>query len=159
MAYVKKKDRNDINAAPVKTSKTSSLRDLIEKVEWVTIEANRGVGGKLPPDHIAVAFTKSKKDNEFADRMTVRIGAHVLNKLNWDYGDKIVPMYNPDNIFQFLLCKSGHHTGYTISKETQSAVGSINIPWHNLLKKPFKPSAMIDHVIEKGYLSFTIDNE
>ena len=146
MAHVKKKQ-----------TKTISSKKLTDSIEWVQIEAYRGVGNKLNEDKIAFALEKHKKHNEFADRVKVRIGLNILNKLNWNYGDKIVPMYNPDNVFQFLLCKSGHGTGYSVSKESGYTVGAVSFPWINPLKVDSKPSKIIDFIVVNQYLSFTID--
>jgi hypothetical protein len=152
MVNIKKKN----SLTPLKNN--NLLISKIEKINWVAIEAYRGIGNKLDSNCIAVAFNKSKKTLEYADKVLVRFGAHVMKKMKWDYGIKILPMYDPDDYFSFLLVKSDNDIGYKLGKETGSDVGTMSFRWdRDIIKIKQMASKIVEHQMEKQYIHFRID--
>lgn len=142
------------------TKKITSLKDLIDSTEWVTIQARTGPS-KLPEDAVSVNFTfKSAKsindkENTNCDLLRIRLGREVLEKLDWVITDRIYISHHPDDYLTFLLCKVSSKNGYKLSKDFGTASASIQITWpkENLAMKP-TGSYLVEYEIHKGKLIF-----
>ena len=140
-------------------SRKFSLKDLIDKIDWVSLNsASGGNTSKLPNDAIAVSYLKSLENKKVADKVRVRIGKEVMEALDWAHGDKIVAMYDPDDIFSLLLCKSNGSNGRArkITKESKSDASMVTFKWENSIVLKPSTSSLVEHDIYNGYVHFRL---
>lgn len=144
-----------------KITKTTSLKDLIDSANWMPIQT-RGCSSKLADDALSVQFTlkvaKSKKlrdENDNCDFVRIRIGAAILEKLDWKMGDRVFIANNPDDVLTFLLCKIESANGFRLGTDGGSPVGRLQFAWreHYLPIKISDPQ-LVDYEIHKKQLIF-----
>ncbi len=120
----------------VQTKKVSSLRDLIDKIDWLGIQA-KGASSKLPDDAVSIQFTrkdakvKTKMGEENCDYVRLRFGKDVLEKLNWMPGDRVYISHDPDDQLTFLLCKVESRNGFKLCVESGTTSSRIHFAWRD----------------------------
>lgn len=137
----------------------NTLKDLISRLDWTKIEVTRGLSSKLQPDKVCVSFLpENKKNPDQINRVFIRIGREVLEQLEWLPGDKIIPMFNPDDLMTFLLVKSDQGTGFTLGQESGVTSCKISFKWTNevILDKTF--SQVVEYEIYKKQLIFRVNS-
>ena len=139
--------------------KKFSLKDLIDRVDWVTLNMGR-TGTRLPDNACAVSFIKTKKDSEEAGYVRVRFGHKLLEELDWKQGDKISALHDRDDLMSFLLVKKeGKEGGRALNKEASSSVCAVQFKWNRELKLKPSASRIVEHEIYKGYVHFRLPSD
>jgi len=135
-----------------------NLKNIIEEIEWAVIESNRG-GGKLSSDAISVGFVASKKSKpDLINRVVIRLGANVVEKLKWNTGDKIVVMHDKKNLMNFLLVKTEAGRGFNLSKESLVNSHKVQFTWSHKTSLIKRSHGIVDYHIQNNQLIiFTID--
>jgi hypothetical protein len=99
--------------------KKSTLKDLIDSIDWVGIEVYRHAN-KLQDNEIWVYFKNESKKTEYADKIYIRFGREVLNRLGWEPGDMIYPAFHQDDHLCYMLVKVESQSGYTLTRESKA---------------------------------------
>lgn len=113
-----------------KVKHKTSLKDLIDSIQWQAIEVYQKGLQRLAPDKITVGFFQGKKTDPKINEVRVRLGREVMNSLKWEAGDKIMPLYDPDDQMNFLMVKSDSGVGYTLGSESNSTSCRISFKWN-----------------------------
>jgi hypothetical protein len=117
--------------APSKVKPKTSLRDLIDSINWIAIEGTRGMT-KLPLEAVSIHFTQKTKnhcDGTKADLVRIRLGQGVMQKLGWEPGSRIFISYDPDDQLTFLLSKVESINAHKLCQETGSHASRIHFSW------------------------------
>lgn len=107
----------------------ASLKDLIDSIQWQAIEVYQRGLKRLEPDKITVGFFPHKKGSPLINEVRLRIGRDVLTQLKWEAGDRILPLYDPDDQMNFLMIKSDSGVGYKLSQESRSTNCRMSFKW------------------------------
>jgi hypothetical protein len=134
-----------------RTGLRNRLSDLINQLDWQTIKAHRVLATKLCEDEVNVQFFASKKTPDLVNKVRIRIGQQIIKELGWNYKDRILPSFYPDDHLLFLLCKGGN--GYSVAKDAGSTSGSLIFTWTNLEipLEPMRPTK-VDFEVWEGKL-------
>jgi hypothetical protein len=132
-------------------TKKPSLLALIDKIDWMALPPTRG-SNPLPAHAIAVSFVHSSKKATYVDQVRLRIGKDVINKLEWDYKDKIKIFLDPDNLLRFKLIKTNMNGDYSLLQESKSPNGVISFKWRYDLPLEHCKWTRINYVIHKDIL-------
>lgn len=108
----------------------ASLKDLIDSIQWQAIEVYQRGLKRLEPDAITVGFFPHKKGSPLINEVRVRLGRDVMTSLKWEAGDKIMPLYDPDDQMNFLMVKSDSGVGYKLCPESNSTACRLNFRWN-----------------------------
>jgi len=137
----------------MKKKQPKSLKDLIDKIDWMMIEPGRG-STRLPDDSVTIGFCQSKKNDPTINEVRVRFGKEVLEKLNWKSGDKVCVFNDPDDLLTFMLVKSDSGVGYTVAQETGSPSSRVHFRWRHKLPLTKKPPTSVEYEIHKKHIVF-----
>lgn len=145
--------------ANVKQKIKSTLKDLIEKLDWTKIESTKNYRQAMSGDTMTVQFaSKNKKESHNVNLIRVRLGADLMTSLGWNFGDRIIPLFNSENQMRFLLVKSDTGSGYLLSNESKSRHGKVTFPWLGDFKlDPMRPK-QVPFEISKKKLIFEVKN-
>lgn len=144
-----------------KFTKPTSLKDMIDSTNWVGLQTRR-CSTKLADDALSIQFTlkvaKSKKsniENVNCDFVRIRMGAGILEKLDWQMGDRIFISNHPDDVLTFLLCKVHSSSGFRIGSDGGSPVGRLQFAWReHYIPVKASPPNLVDYEIHKNKLIF-----
>lgn len=134
-----------------------SLKDLIKTVDWVAITtlASRW---RMPDDAMSISFVKNKKSG-VVDMIRIRFGYKVIEKVKWKAGDKISVMYDPDDLFTFLLAKTESGLGKTLGQESSNPVCTLAFKWpHSVVLLKEMNRKIVPFQAHDRYLSFRASN-
>lgn len=86
-----------------------SFQEILDYAKWKPLfERVVPVNSLMPKDEIHVGFYINKvlKDKDRPNEMRITIGEFLVEKLGWKKGDKILVLFDPDNLCDFLLVKA-----------------------------------------------------
>jgi hypothetical protein len=131
------------------------IKTMYDEVEWTPLQKSSHGGTRVAlinHDQVGVIFCESKKDSGKIDRMIIRIGENITERLSWDKGDKIVVMQNPKNLMEFMLVKTEAGDGFVLGVINKTSRGfRIQLPWRH--EKPLnKCQRVVDHFIKNRKL-------
>jgi hypothetical protein len=127
-----------------------NLKKMIEEIEWITITPNRGK--KVSRDEVAVSFCISdSKKPDVIDRVLIRIGDNIIEKLKWKQKDKIVVMHDKNNLMNFLLVKTEAGTGFSLGLDG-SAGYKVQFKWQHMTPLKKRLLTPVDHHIQNNQL-------
>lgn len=135
-----------------------NLKDLMDKIDWINIKVNRiAPSTKLPKDKISVEFCGIKKDAPI-NIVKIRIGNEILLDLGWKPGDKVLPLYNPDDQMTFLLVKSDQGKGFTLSGETKfsDTICRVQFKWNRDIPLERMRPTQVDFAAHRHKLIFRV---
>lgn len=139
-------------------SKLSLLSDLIDRLEWSAIETNYRRRGypTMNEEDLFVIFEPSnkKKYPDKIDQVRLRIGKKIMKQLEWQVGDKILPLFNPDDQLFFLLVKSDHGKGYKLGNESNLNISKLSFKWGGDYPLLEPANVKVDYEIYKKQLLF-----
>jgi hypothetical protein len=141
-----------------KMKKQKSFADLINQIDWISIKVYGNRGGKLETDSIMISFLSTSKSEKDFTKVVIRFGCDVLKKLEWIPGDRILPLYNPDDEMMFLVVKSDSSAGYKLYQETGLTSCNIKFKWTGKTILSYMASKVIPHEIHRKKLIFKIDS-
>lgn len=106
-----------------------NLKQFIETIDWEMIEPQRNKAG-LPNDGLAIGFMVSpkSKDNK-VDRILVRFGKDLMEKLNWNTHDRVILFYDESGKLNFKLVKTENGSGYKLFRESNSLIHRVQIKY------------------------------
>lgn len=124
-----------------------NLQSLIERVDWIKITSTSGHLAQ-DPNKIAISYSSPHKDGK-VNRIKVKIGNLVLERMKWQQKDRICVYQNPDDLMDFMLIKSENEdTGYRLASEGGGRSLVITYPWKStVILKPMK-TTVVDHLID-----------
>lgn len=136
------------------SQKATRLSDLIDKINWTQIQVQTR---SSISDKITVEFAQKKKDDPTINDIRVRIGEEVMQSLGWKHGDKLVPLYNPNDQLTFLLAKSDHGVGYKIIRDVGNpTAGRISFRWDGELALRRMKTKNVEFEAYQGKLIFIV---
>lgn len=137
-------------------AKSKSLKDLIDQLDWATIEVARAAN-RLPPNQVMVTFRAAHKKNpDLINEVVIRIGREVLERLEWDAGDKILPCYNPDDQMLFLMVKTDSGVGYRLQRETNATSCRVAFRWNRDIPLHQMPPRKVEFDVHTKKLIFRV---
>jgi hypothetical protein len=98
-------------------------------VEWD--EVSSGHSSKGFEKTVCISTTKSKRDLVINDRLSIKIGAEVSDKLGWAKGDSICMYTHPDNAYLVKLVKSTGGNGWTLGQNKFDRYVTLTLTWRN----------------------------
>lgn len=130
-----------------------NLKQLIETIDWEMIETKRQKIG-LPDDGLAIGFIVSPKSKDHkVDRITIRLGKGLMEKLNWNTHDRTILFYDDSGKLNFKLVKTENGSGYRLFKETNSLTHRLQIKYSGKTDLPRKSIFMVNyHIVNKQIL-------
>ena len=140
-------------------NRKNSFESLFSKIDWVMIESKRT--WRLSSDHVAIGFyPKDKKKPDVINDVRIRIGVNVMEKLNWNYGDKICVLHDPDDLMSFYLTRSDTGKGFSLGKEAESGTGRIQFKWdRDIAIEQINSHAVKFHIHKGGLVIFRVGNQ
>lgn len=142
-------------------SKATRLSDLIDKIQWTQIQIHSLPAQKLMHNGITVEFAAKKKEQpDIINNIRVRFGFEVMEKLGWHHGDKLVPLYNPNDQLTFLLAKSDHGIGYKIAREIGNPrAGAVSFRWDGEFPLRRMKAKPVEFEAHQGKLIFAVTSK
>ncbi len=142
----------------MKKSVSKRLSDLIESISWENIEIHFGNGkNPIPHDQIFIQFQKRLKTDSQPNYIRLRIGVDIVEKLKWEVGDKILPMFNKDNESIFLLVKPDSGIGFKLAREPKGHAYNLNFKWTGKSHLSERSMSMVeDYEVSKNKLIFQV---
>jgi hypothetical protein len=140
----------------IKKNNKFNLQQLVEKIDWMMIAPTRAPW-KLADDAVAVGFFSSKK-NETVNKVKIRIGKDVIEKMKWNTGDKICVYQDPDHLLTFKLVRTEAGKGYNLSKENPGFCHHINFTWNHkeLVLQEKKCTEVTYHIHKNNLIIFKV---
>lgn len=141
-----------------------NLKEMIHKINWT--ELNKGGGWEnreLKNDSLTIGYFKSGKKRtdlhkNYANYLRIRLGANLIEQLNWEIGDKIDTLHDPDDIMSILLVKTDKLKGRKLLKESKSLGFTIYCKWihHSVFPLQKMPSKEVEFEIYEKYIHFRL---
>lgn len=148
-----------------KSSKSSSKTipnefDWIDAAHWNYVNPYRGKA-PMSEEDLYVAISKKETKEGISPVIRFRIGTEVMEKLNWNIGDKLNFCTHKDDLLLITLFKSELGNGWTITKESKSEAGRAVITWQGA-KIPMNETApfqmyKLKYSIYKNNLIFRLE--
>ncbi len=140
-------------------NRKTTFDELFDKIDWVLIESKRTWA--LSPDAIAIGFyPKDKRHPETINEVRIRIGANLLQKIKWRFGDRICVLHDPDDLMSFYLTKSESGSGFRLQQEPSGTIGRLNFKWDRAIaleQRDCKPVKF--HIHKGGIVIFRVGNQ
>lgn len=117
--------------------------------KWTLLESSRKA---ITKDEVSVAFTNNANGSKTT---VVRIGASILEKLDWKMGDKIGLFYDENEIYHWRLAKM--QQGNLLQKEATNVADYMRIQytWKNEGIN-FTKNKIVAHTIHKDSITFRV---
>lgn len=131
--------------------KNKSFKDLIDRIDWVLIEPRSGYVPKISNNEIAVGFFRRaycKLAEGKADEVRIKLGAQILQQMDWDVKDKIGIFIDPDDCFNFLLVKN--EKGFKVCRANNTSYYQISFKWDREIKLELMKPVIVEYEIHAG---------
>src|ERR1700722_3211484 len=119
---------------------------------WLRV-IKRSHDPSIPTDKVMVRFDeKLDPRKQKVIKVTIRIGVDIIDKLGWEFKDRLIVYNHPDNLMAFKLVKT-EMAGFTLSKEGGGRSGVVVYTWnHKEFKPPIRSFVEVAHIEYKNTL-------
>jgi len=130
------------------------LKDLLHKIDWVMIEKSR-FGQNNNNNGVYIGFYASKKDSNDINKVKIKLGRELMERLEWEIGDRICIYHHPDDLMSFMLVKSENSNGFKLGLETNTTFSKLSFKWDRPLKLERQPYKEVEYLSPKDkYIVF-----
>lgn len=131
----------------------ASFADLVDRIDWMMISPLKA-SWKMRENEVALGFsaTDPKKAPDKINRVIIRFGNEVMQKMKWKYKDKLVVMHDPDDLMNFYIVKTENGQGFTIGRESASNNGRLQFKWSPSISLDKRKCLPVKYNIHKGAL-------
>lgn len=142
-----------------KVTTAKKTKDIMQEFKWKTVENTlRGRLTSFGKDVIVIRLRNQKNGHgHLVMKMGIRIGSEKAKELGFVAGNRLIVMYDEDDLLHFLLVKSNTDKGYKLTSQgSGSDVLFFNMKWDLPIKVHEIKSQVLDYELVNGHINFRV---
>lgn len=136
---------------------TKKSINITEKFKWKVVENSSRSRSAFAKDEIVISLKNHKNGHgNLMMKMGIKIGSEKASELGFVSGDRILVMYDEDDLLHFLLVKSNTNKGYKLTKASEFGDVFFNMKWNLPINVHEIETQVLDHEIVNGHITFRV---
>lgn len=138
--------------------KKFDIQEMIDSIAWEKCSNKERLG--ILKEELIVNFRNAGKAaiKDKINQIYVRFGGDIIKELRWDDGDKLMCLYDPKDLTNFMIVKcKGMSKGVRLSKELAGHPYKTAFTWAGDKPLIWMPSTKVDWAIYKDGLYFKVE--